>query len=137
MFLEEVDAGDKGLALNAVLVEVIRMPVRGGDENNAVGHEGFEEAAQDHGVGDICTLELVETQDLGGFGNVGCDKRNGVELAAMLHADLMEAFVDILHEVVEVDTGFGGLVGWEGVVEEIHQHGLAGSHISVHVEALG
>lgn len=45
--------------------------------------------------------------------------------------------MDVLHEVVEVNAGLGGLVGWKGIVEEIHQHGLAGTHISVHVEALG
>lgn len=42
--LEEVDAGDEGFALDAVLVEVVGVTVGGGDEEDAVGHEGFEES---------------------------------------------------------------------------------------------
>lgn len=41
---EEVDAGQEGLALDAVLVEVVGRTVGGGDEDDAVAHEGFEES---------------------------------------------------------------------------------------------
>lgn len=89
LFLEEVDAGNEGLTLDAVFIQVVRMPVGRGDEDHTVGHEGFEQTAEDHGIGDIGTLEFVEAEDLGGFGNVGGDKRDGVELAPVLHADLV------------------------------------------------
>ena len=45
--------------------------------------------------------------------------------------------MDVLHKVVEVDAGFGGDMGWQGVVEEVHQHGLARANVAVHVEAFG
>lgn len=35
---EEVDAGDEGFALDAVLVEVVWVAVGGGNEDNTVGH---------------------------------------------------------------------------------------------------
>lgn len=44
--LEEVDAGNEGFALDAVLVEVVGVAVGGGDEEDAVGHEGFEESVE-------------------------------------------------------------------------------------------
>ena len=37
--LEELDAGDEGLALDAVLIKVVGVAVGCGDENDAVGHE--------------------------------------------------------------------------------------------------
>lgn len=41
---EEVDAGDEGLALDAVFVQVVWVAVGGCDEDDAVRHEGFEES---------------------------------------------------------------------------------------------
>lgn len=43
--------------------------------------------------------------------------------------------MDGLHEGVEVDTGLAGDVWGEGVVEEVHHHGLAGSNVAVHVHS--
>ena len=40
---EHVDAGDEGGALDAVFVEVVGVSVGCCDEDDAVGHEGFEE----------------------------------------------------------------------------------------------
>jgi hypothetical protein len=42
--LEEVDTGDKGFSLDAVLVEVIRVTVGGCDKDNAVRHKGLKES---------------------------------------------------------------------------------------------
>ena len=36
--LQEINTGDEGFTLDAILVEVRRVPVRGCDENDAVGH---------------------------------------------------------------------------------------------------
>lgn len=71
--LEEVDAGDEGFALNAVLVQIVRVPVACRDDDSAVRHECFHQAAQDHGVGNIGALELVEAEDRGALGDVGGD----------------------------------------------------------------
>lgn len=49
----------------------------------------------------------------------------------------MQAFVDVDHEGVEVDASFVGDVGGEGAVEEVHEHGFAGSDVAVEVEAGG
>ena len=42
---EEVDAGDEGFSLDAIFVEFVRVSVGGCDEDDAVGHEVFEESA--------------------------------------------------------------------------------------------
>lgn len=41
---QQVDAGDEGGALDAVFVEVVGVAVGGCHEDDAVGHEGFEES---------------------------------------------------------------------------------------------
>ena len=40
---EQIDAGDEGGALDAVFVEVVGVSVGGCDEDDAMGHQGFEE----------------------------------------------------------------------------------------------
>ena len=83
------------------------MAVGGCDEYHAVGHEGLEEAAENHGVGDVSALELVEAENAALLSNVGRDKGNGVHVVAVLHLHLVQALVDILHEVVEVYPRLG------------------------------
>lgn len=134
---EEVDAGDKRLALDAVLVQVGRVAVRGGDDDGAVVHERLDEAAQDHGVGDVGALELVEAQHRGLRGNVGGDKRDAVDVVAVLDLHLVQVAVHFLHEVVEVDALLVLDVRRERVVEQVHHHRLAGPDVAVHVDALG
>ena len=133
LFQQEVDAWYERLALDAVLVEFLWMPVAGRDEHGAVVHERFYEAAQDHGVCYVCALELVEAEDAGAFCNCGCDEGNGVNVIAMLHFDFVYLFVHVLHEVVEVYPGLRMDVLWQGVIEEIHEHGLAAANIAIHV----
>lgn len=41
--LEEVDAGNKGLSLDAVFVQIVRVSVGGGDKDYAMGHENLEQ----------------------------------------------------------------------------------------------
>ena len=47
----------------------------------------------------------------------------------------MDALVHVNHERVEVYATLLGNVGWECVVKQVHEHGLAGADISVEVEA--
>lgn len=49
----------------------------------------------------------------------------------------MDAFVYIDHKGVKVDATFAHDGRGKGVEEEVHEHGLAGTDISVKVEALG
>ena len=57
-----VDERHKQLAVDTALVEVGRRPVRRRHHNDAAFKEFFEQAAQDHRVGDIGYVQFVETQ---------------------------------------------------------------------------
>lgn len=59
---QQVDEGQEELAVDAVLVEIIRMPVGGRYHDHAFLEQAFKQAAQDHGIGNIRDLEFVEGQ---------------------------------------------------------------------------
>jgi hypothetical protein len=100
-----------------------------------MGHEGFEKSAQDHGIGDIGALELVETQYVALGCDISCHKRDSVNVVAMLHLHSVQALVYILHEVVEVYACLRLDSGRQRVVEEVHHHRLAATDIAVQVES--
>lgn len=112
------------------------MAVRCRDDNDAVGEKGLEEAAENHCVGDVRALELVEAEDAGCGGDVGGDEGDCVHVGPVGGFEGVQALVYVLHECVEVDSGLGGDVCWEGVVEHVHEHGLAGADLAEEVEAL-
>ena len=93
--------------------------------------------SENHRICDICALELVETQHTRALCDGSCHERQRIKVVAVLHLDNVHALVHILHEVVEVDAGLGLDVGWEGLVEQVHEHGLAASYVAVHVQSLG
>jgi hypothetical protein len=45
--------------------------------------------------------------------------------------------VDVNHEGMKVNASLAADLGREGIVKEVHEHGLSGSDIAVQVEALG
>lgn len=48
--------------------------------------------------------------------------------------ELVQTFVDVDHEGVEMHASFVGYVGWEGAIEEVHEHRFAGADVAVEVE---
>ena len=49
--------------MNAILVKVLRRSVAGGDQDDALVKEVGKQLLEDHRVGDVCDLELVQTDD--------------------------------------------------------------------------
>lgn len=97
-------------------------------------HERLEEPAEDHGVGHVGALELVEAEHVALVGDLGRHEGHAVDVAAVLELHLVEALVDVLHEVVEVDARLGPHVLRERVVKEVHEHRLAAAHVAEQVE---
>ena len=60
--LQHGDARQKVLALQSVLVEVARRAVGGGDHHHTRLEQRLEQPPQDHRIGDVVDLELVEAQ---------------------------------------------------------------------------
>ena len=80
-------------------------------------------------------MELVETQDVRLRRELAGHRLDGVPAAVphlLLHG--VYALVHVDHEGVEVYAALAGDVRRKRVVEEVHEHGLAGADISVEVE---
>ena len=128
---DERDEGQEELAVEAVPVEIVRLQVRGGDDDGAVGKQALEQAADDHGVGNVGDLHLVEAEEAGFLGD-GL-RHGGDRILRVGLARGVEALVHLLHEGVEVDAALGRDI--DHGMEQVHQHGLAAADLAVDVEA--
>ena len=134
--LENRDEGQEIFALQAALVEPVGREVRGRHDHHAGFEQRLEQPAQDHGVGDVGDVELVEAEQPGLLRQAPGEARQRVVLAALAGpAPNVQALVHLLHEGVEVDPPLGLDPG--GLEEHVHQHRLAGADRADQIEALG
>ena len=95
---------------------------------------GRHPPSEDHGVGDVGALKLVEAQHVPLLGDVRGHKGHGVDVVPEFHLHAVQPPVYVLHEVVEVYPRLGLDGARQRLVEEVHQHGLAAAHVSEKVE---
>ena len=131
--LQEGDKGHEQVALQAVFVEVAGWAVGGGHEHGAVVEDGREERANNHGVGDIRHLVLVEAQLACLEHKLTRDHGHGVSMLLLLEP--VQALVHVDHKVVEVHAALADMRG-QLRVEEVHQEGLTAARPAPHVDAL-
>ena len=129
--LDHLDEGQEELAVEPILVEIVRMAVRGRDDGDAVLEQVLEQAPEDHGIGNLGDLELVEAEQF----RLGRDQfrhwRDRVA-AGTFHPVSGSAALTLVHfppgvhlvmhpahEFVEVDA-----LGCNGgqFMEQVHQH---------------
>jgi hypothetical protein len=124
------------LAVEPVLIKPVRRHVRGGDDRHATGEQHAEQPPEQHGIGDVGDLELVEAKEA----DIGQERpghrrdRIGVfGLAARAGAKGPDGFVHLVHEFMEVHPSLARL--WDGLEEEIHKHGLAAPDLADEIGA--
>ena len=130
-FFEQGDGGQEAAAVLALRVEPGRLVVGGGHEHHAFGQQAFEQAAENHGVGDVAHVEFVEAEDLGVAGDVAGHGLQGVGLVFVF----AHAAVGFGHEGVEVYAAGGA--GRQAAVEGVHQEAFAAPDAAVEIEAFG
>ena len=113
------------------------MAIRRRDQYYTMRHKRLQQAPQDHRIGNIGTLKFVETQQLSIFSNLRRNPRHGVKVVAVLRPDLVQSFVHVLHEIVEMDARLGRDIRGKSIEEEVHEHRLTATDVAVHVETLG
>ena len=97
-----------------------------------------EQAAEDHGVGDIGDVEFIKAKEPGLLRQL--DRRVFDRIFAGMLAEFhllperMNAFVHIDHELVKMRAAFSH--HRTSLEEQVHQHGLAAPDLAVDVEAL-
>ena len=135
---QQRDEGKKQRAVEPVLVELVRLDIRGRDHHDARLEQAREQAAEDHRVGDIGDVKFVKAQQPGFLGERGRGLRDRVAVGKLAGFDLLaidvHALVHVGHEFMEVDAALA-LHRARGE-EQIHQHGLAAADVAVNVETL-
>ena len=130
--LDQLDEGHEQLAVEAVLVELAGMHVGGRHHDHPGLEQCLEQAPEDHGIGDVRDVHLVEAQEPGIGGDRPRHVRDGVVLNRS--ARHREALRHVRHEGVEMGAAPAGKGG--GLVEQVHQHGLAAADGAVDVKPL-
>ena len=134
------DLGDEGQEQRPVqptLVKILGRDVGGRHHDGAEFEQLREQPPQDHRVGNVGDVKLVEAQQPCVVEDRLCGKSDHVGIDEFAARDALAKTVDTLmhvgHELVEMGTA---LVHDRAVLEEqVHQHGLAAPDLAVNVEA--
>src|SRR6266508_4405218 len=125
--LEQRDRGQEIFALEPVLVQIVRMVVRGHAADDSEIHHPAEQPAHDHGVGDVVHVHLVETDEAVALGD-----SLGQRAERILPAfQLLELPVHVAHEMVEMHAAFSHQR--QAQVKAVHQEALAAAHAAPQV----
>ena len=129
--LDQLDERDEQLAVQPVLVEVAGRPVRGGDDLHAFLDQLAEQPRQDHRVGRVRDLHLVEAQQLGLGGDLFRDRLDRIAFLAL--ASFAQTPMRLEHELVKMDPALR--VNVDMLEREVHQHRLAAADATPEVNA--
>ncbi len=133
--LQLLDKGQEQGAVQATLVEPVGLDVRGRHHRHAPAEQVSEETAQDHRIGDVGDRELIEAQERRLVGKLigdGADRVVALHLATLERLPVgVDALVGVGEEAVEVHPP---LRTRRGLVEQVHEHGLAAADRAPDVE---
>jgi hypothetical protein len=99
-------------SLQAIFVQIVRLPIACGNDNHSIVEEFCEESFEDHCVGDVSDLELIEADQPRVVLDQLCDRRNWIErlglrrrvVADLQIFDFVNLFVNFGHERIEVNA---------------------------------
>ncbi len=131
VMLEQRDERQEQAAIQAVAIEFVGRHVGGRDQHQPGREQALEQARQDHRVGDVLDLELVEAEQSHLAGDRRGHRRDRIATASL--ARNVNPLVGLGHEFVEMDAALGD--GGGDREEFVHQHGLATADLAVDVEA--
>ena len=130
---EQCDERQEAVTLQPVFIQAPRWPVRRRDDNGAGLEQRAKQPLDDHRIGDVVDLELVEAQQRRLGGEIGRDLGDG--LVGVGAALMLDALMHIEHEGVEMDPPL--LVERGRGEEQIHQHRFAAPDRSPQIDPTG
>ena len=128
---DQVDERQEQLALKPVLIQIARVAVRGRHQHHAAREQLFEQSANDHRVGDVGDLQLVETEQRRRPRHLVGDDVD--RILGLLRPRRIDAAMHLLHEGVEMHPAFR--LDRRLGEEQIHQHGFAATDAAEDVKA--
>ena len=129
LLLEQFDRRQDAITVQPVRIEVVGVEVRGRDDADAVREQRDEQAVQDHRVGHVGDVELVEADQPEAPRDAPPEFVERVDGAF----EVLQFAVHLAHELVEVQAR---LAQQRHFVEEaVHQEALAAADAADHVDA--
>ena len=101
LVLQQRDRGQDAVAVQAVRVQAVGMEVGRGDDAHAVGEQRVEQPVQDHRVGDVGDVELVEADQPEAARDAPAQFVERVDGAL----EVLQFAMHLAHELVEVQPG--------------------------------
>ena len=105
------------------------MEIAGGDDAHAVGEQRRQQPVQDHRVGHVADVELVEADQAKATRDAPPEFVQWIGRAL----EFLQFAVHLAHELVEVQPCLARQR--HGLEEAVHQEALAPPHATVHVDA--
>jgi hypothetical protein len=129
-FLDHPDERNEQIAIEAIFVEFIGHRVRGRHDDDALLEHSLEKPPEDHRIGDVRYVQLVETQQPAFLRDIARHRRNGITWNRLARGG--DALVHLAHELVEM---YPPLRPERDMLEEhVHQHGLAAADLAMDVD---
>ena len=100
LLFQQLDGRQDAVAMQPVRVQLIGVKVRRGDDAHAVGEHRVEQAMQDHRVGHVCDVELVEADQAEAPRDALAELIQRVDGAL----ELLQLAVHLAHELMEVQA---------------------------------
>ena len=129
--MQQRDERQEQLALQAAGIELVGRQVGGRHHHQPALEQLAEQPAEQHRVGDVGDLELVEAEQPGLLDQRAGERADRVAGLAPL-APAMERVVDLEHELVEMHPAFGR--HRSAGEEQVHQHRLAAPDAAEEIE---
>ena len=126
--LDEFDRRQELGALQSVLPQQVGMVVRCHAQHHALVEQVQQQAAQDHRVGDVVDVELVEADQAVFFGDVLGEDPERILLAL----EFIKRLVHVAHEVMEMHAPL--LDQRHAQVKAVHQEALAAPDAAPQIE---
>ena len=129
LVLEQLDRRQHALAVQAVRVEAVGREVRRRDDADAVLEQRLEQPVQDHRVGDVGDVELVEADQAKALRDALAEVLERIARSGHLG----ELAVDLAHELVEMQARLPRQR--QRGEEAVHQEALAAADAAPEVDA--
>ncbi len=128
-FLDQLDRRQQALPLQAVRIQVVRVVVRRHHEHHAALEERSQKPAEDHRVGDVRYVKLVEADQAMTSRDLRADRGERIDRVRQRSQLVVNAF----HERVKMNAGLAAQ--GHGRVKGVHQEALPASDTSPDVYA--
>ena len=129
MVFQERDRGQDGVAIQTVGIEIIGSVVGRHHEDHAMTEKAVQQALENHGIGHIRDMKLIETDQA-----IPRGKPAGDLIERITHLPEITQFaMHAAHELMKVHPGLAH--HRYGFVEHIHEQALAASDTAIHPDA--